>query len=140
MPQYTGEMRKRIEGFAAETPQLLQTHSFRGNVRELRNIVERAVILCKGGTVTPEDLHFDPPGGGDPQGQDGIFNLAEIERGVISRALGQCGGNQVQAARLLTQPIAAAATRRQDSVHAAAAFGKPAGSGGAKWYFPNRIT
>ncbi len=54
------EMRKPIEGLTPEAAALLQTHPFPGNVRELRNIIECAVILCKAGRVSPEDLRLEP--------------------------------------------------------------------------------
>jgi two-component system, NtrC family, response regulator AtoC len=54
-------------GFSEEALRVLMTHDYRGNVRELRNIVERAVVLARGPLVTVEDL---PPLGGSSASDD----------------------------------------------------------------------
>jgi len=111
-------MRKGVEAFTPEAATLLKAHPFPGNVRELRNVVERAAILCLGSCVTPEVLQIDRPVGtqplpdGDQQtaqasgpglnvAQVEDLNLDALEREVIRDALRRCEGNQVQAARLL---------------------------------------
>jgi DNA-binding NtrC family response regulator len=45
-----------VRGFSAAALQALRAYSWPGNVRELRNAVERAVALCRGPDVLPEDL------------------------------------------------------------------------------------
>jgi DNA-binding NtrC family response regulator len=90
----------------------LAQYAFPGNVRELRNIIERACILSGGPTIEPQDLLM--PGG--PAGaSDGLERwirslppaidlpqlLARLEREIISQALDQAGGVQAEAARRL---------------------------------------
>ena len=123
LDRYAREARKPVEGFAPEAAALLQAHPFPGNVRELRNVVERAVILCQGRQVTPEDLQVRPPSLWHPAPQDSPealtphgasdgpaplslthvegLNLEAIEKVAIQEALRRAGGNQAQAARLL---------------------------------------
>jgi transcriptional regulator with PAS, ATPase and Fis domain len=73
---------------------LLRKHPFPGNVRELKNLLERAVVLADGARIEPEHLLFDAPGG-----NDGVELNSERER--IANALEQSGGNQSRAAELL---------------------------------------
>ena len=114
LEQYAREMRKPVEGFTSEVEALLKVHPFPGNVRELRNTIERAVILCKTGRVTPEDLNMPSPlsaglpaasgAGSDPIGTSHLndnLNLAEAEVRLIREALRRSGGNRAQTAKLL---------------------------------------
>ena len=91
---------------------LLQQHSFPGNVRELKNAMERALILSGGKTVKREHLQlFDmapsPPASAAKAAparvsSDGVpMNLEAAEHTLIQRALEQTGGNVTEAARLL---------------------------------------
>jgi NtrC-family two-component system response regulator AlgB len=56
---FVADAHLRIAGFTAEAMQLLQQYSWPGNIRELRNLVERAVLLCKGSLVDVEHLPPD---------------------------------------------------------------------------------
>ena len=117
---YAHELRKPIRGFSEEAEELLQSQVFPGNVRMLKNTVERAAILCQNGEVTADDLVFDFLGGDllesseKREGQQEIevaevvrqlqeehMNLPALEREVIKEALRRTGDNQVQAAKML---------------------------------------
>jgi DNA-binding NtrC family response regulator len=87
--------------------QILMTHNYAGNVRQLRNIVERAVVLSRGPVVTVEDLQ---PLAGQDAGESGLTELLEmpleqavggLERRMVVRALERSQGNKTEAARLL---------------------------------------
>jgi DNA-binding NtrC family response regulator len=86
---------------------MLRRHTWPGNIRELRNVLERAVVLCPGHVVTPEHIALSVPALGSkvvslvaharPAPGDGKGE----ERGRIEEALDRCGGNQSRAAKLL---------------------------------------
>jgi DNA-binding NtrC family response regulator len=106
---FAREQRKNIADFALEAQELLVAHPFPGNVRELRNMVERAAIVCAGDEVRADDLEFRRVGRNEPAPPSETptpihpesLNLNEMEKRAILRALEVCAGNQVQASRLL---------------------------------------
>jgi DNA-binding NtrC family response regulator len=94
----------------------LRAYDLPGNVRELRNLIERATILCRGETISEADLpHLDPTtvaGEGDdallprwiaglPASLDLRDLLQEVEARLVRRALDEAGGVQAEAARRL---------------------------------------
>jgi DNA-binding NtrC family response regulator len=82
----------------------LKRYNFPGNVRELRNMVERALILYNGHSLTPDDFSMnfgesiEKPA---PTPSVQSFNLDENEKSLIEAALRKTGGNQIKAADLL---------------------------------------
>ncbi len=106
------ELGRRPLRFAARTAEIMQRYAWPGNVRQLRNAVERMAVLAVGDTLTPDLLPpelFAPAerlveGGGVAGGED-FVPLREavhaFRREHIARALARTGGNQTQAARLL---------------------------------------
>ena len=83
----------------------LQSYAFPGNIRELKNIIERAMIESSGGEILPEHLHLTPIQRNSPSNQDSTaglpLNLQEAEVLLIQRALKQTDGNLTEAGRLL---------------------------------------
>ena len=61
LEQFAKKTKKRILGISKPALALLASYEFPGNVRELRNIVERAVILAQGSEIAPEDLVLRAP-------------------------------------------------------------------------------
>ena len=103
--------------FSEEAKQWLQSHSFPGNIRELRNACERAVLLATGSVIEKGHLTLDEPK--RPQGRyrspttppPGVLTsdmpthvratVAELEKQRILEALDKCAGNQTRAAEML---------------------------------------
>ncbi len=95
---------KPVAEFTREALEVLQRHPWPGNVRELENAVERAVVLCPGDHIRPEDLPPKllelPAGGGAARTYAGL-SLSDVEREHILTTLRDCHGNQAKAAELL---------------------------------------
>jgi two-component system response regulator AtoC len=92
--------RTPVPTIAAEAMQWLKSHYWPGNIRELQNTMERAVLLCTGDEITLEHL---PPvtGHAGARGGDTGEGDSDPERQKILDALEQCAGNQTRAARVL---------------------------------------
>lgn len=97
-----------IPSIATESLKLLMRHPFTGNVRELKNVIERALIESGGATILPQHLHLNvgvAPARAIPSGStesdDLPLNLEAAEDLLIRRALAQTSGNIAEAARRL---------------------------------------
>ena len=71
----------------------LSKHPWRGNIRELRNVIEKAVLLAEGLTLKPADFVINP-GLGEPPTEGEEFNLEESEKRLIGKALKAFGNNK----------------------------------------------
>jgi len=113
LAKYAEQMQKPVTGISRPAMELLMQHDWPGNIRELENVLERAVALEATPTVLDESLPPSIRGGGAVRSAgptsaelpDGGFDLEahvkEIERGYLAQALEQAGGVQVRAAELL---------------------------------------
>lgn len=101
---------KEIQGLSEPALEVLLRYPFPGNVRELENAIERAVVLAEGPFIQPADLPVQIVGEGLKRlpegGQDGYYpptlSLSEVERLHISRAVVAASGNLSLAARTLS--------------------------------------
>ena len=77
----------------------MHKHNWPGNIRELQHAIERAVILCNGSVLQPEDFNFSAPTGKE-DGQLSLeqYNLEEVEKLLIRKVLKKYNGNITQAA------------------------------------------
>ena len=113
IPLIAGAILERLGGDARLTPEAvaeLQRHDFPGNIRELENILERALALSASAEITPKDLQLDAPAdnvadtpASAAEGAAGALPdyLDDIERKAILDALGKTGFNRTAAAKLL---------------------------------------
>jgi len=104
MARFSKENRKSISGVSREAMDQLVKYDYPGNIRELENIVERAVVISRGPTLTVGDLPF---GGRKPdddneetEGGGGALReaLETLERRMVQKAMEEAGGNQSRAA------------------------------------------
>ena len=86
---------------ADEVYDLMTTYSFPGNVRELKNMAERAIILCKSNLLGVSDFPIKQPKATKKVPQDEMANLKLVEINMIRNALKICNYNQTAAAEML---------------------------------------
>ncbi|SCC67223.1 sigma-54-dependent response regulator transcription factor ZraR [Kosakonia oryziphila] len=102
LQRYAGRNRKGVKGFTPQAMDLLIHYDWPGNIRELENAIERAVVLLTGEFVSERELPLAIAS--TPiktlQGHD-IQPLVEVEKEVIQAALEKTGGNKTEAARQL---------------------------------------
>jgi two-component system response regulator AtoC len=105
------EMGCHVEDISEEALALLKSYSWPGNIRELRNVIERALVLCDGSQIGLEHLPAEISRLASPgplpvaDASAGSLSLkervAQFESALIKRALEESGGNQTEAARKL---------------------------------------
>lgn len=107
--QYSEKFGKKITGLTEKARTALLGHAWTGNVRELRNIMERAVLMACGPELDADELGLatqcappvENPSLLTPEGVDLPGLLQDMERGYYEQALSLAEGNESQAARLL---------------------------------------
>ncbi len=99
LKKYSQKLSKDIAGFTAEALEALNSYHWPGNVREMENIIERAVILCDAGKIGPDDLSMPPVSSAREAGPDAT--LEKMEKEHILRVLGESSGNQSKASQVL---------------------------------------
>ena len=115
--RFCAELGVERVSISSEAMERLLRHAWPGNLRELQNVLKNAILTCRGGVVTAEDVRptETPPSSDSPpplaaldlarlNALDGDLHATvfeEVERRLLDYALRRCEGNQVQAARLL---------------------------------------
>ncbi|MCG8568469.1 MAG: sigma-54 dependent transcriptional regulator [Desulfobacterales bacterium] len=101
---------RNVKGLTSAALDRLSRHPFSGNVRELENIIHRAVLLAMGDRIEPQDLMLgDAPMGAAPVTEvhansgldDGPSSLKEMEQKMIYKTLDRTEGNRTHAAKIL---------------------------------------
>jgi DNA-binding NtrC family response regulator len=105
---FSAQTNKKVSVISADCLKILRNHKWKGNIRELKNVIERSVILTEGATITPNSLPIemqqedDEPSLGNELSE---FNLANAEKKHIQKILQQVKGNKTEAARLLNVAV-----------------------------------
>ena len=95
------ELGKPVDEIAQDAMRLLMDHAWPGNVRELENAIERAIVSCRGRTLTAEDFSFLRNNGPAKVQIPDNLTLAEMERLMIEATLRRTAGNVKEAAASL---------------------------------------
>lgn len=131
MTFFANRIKRQVEGFSQKAMEVLQSYHYPGNVRELRNLVERAVILCTGPVIEEKDLAIhgatmpslpvaspvdkvqsseSQPSGNSPEAlaffnelsfQEDPPTLAQLQRAYVAQVLQHFDGKRMQAAQAL---------------------------------------
>jgi len=82
---------------------MLEQQEWKGNVRELRNVIERSLIVCESDELHPEDLPIEIQNAAfkEKSGNNSGFELSAMEKRHIARVLDYTNGNKTEAAKLL---------------------------------------
>ncbi len=103
LKEFSEENGKPLEGIDHKANLALYNYSWPGNIRELRNSIESAVVMCKNSVITLEDL---PPS--VVSGEEGTYikidlgvSMAEAEKVIIESTLNYCNGNKSKTADVL---------------------------------------
>ena len=108
---FSQKTNKKITSISKEALHILRVHQWPGNIRELKNILERSVILENTDTLTPDSLPVDlrtnavSIGSGESNTLS-AFSMASAEKIHIQKVLNYTGGNKAETARLLSIGIA----------------------------------
>jgi len=109
--RYAAEMNIPLKDIAGDAIDMLKNYSWKGNVRELENVIERTMILCEGNTITQKDLRLTLPAASSETildiSMDGTLDevakeaLRIVESRRIKKALEDTHGNKTRAAEIL---------------------------------------
>jgi transcriptional regulator with GAF, ATPase, and Fis domain len=109
LQRFGRELRKEVTSLSAEAGELITSYHWPGNVRELENVMERAVILCRGTVVTAQELALSlrerprrqPTSGEALALPPGGIKLLDMEKQLILKALEQTKHNKSKTSKLL---------------------------------------
>jgi len=111
---FNKKLKKNIEGLSSEAMPIVMGYSWPGNIRELENLIERAILLAKGRWITPAELpssitsDHGVPSSADPEHTLSIKKASKrLERNLIQKVLELTHGNRSKAAKMLeiSRPI-----------------------------------
>lgn len=95
--KFSAEAGKKIRGFAEEAIKTLKSCQWRGNIRELENVIQRAVFICNGETINTADLMLEATA----SQQTGEGKIRDMEKDLIMKTLKDVNNNKTKAAKIL---------------------------------------
>jgi DNA-binding NtrC family response regulator len=98
LSKYAQSMNKSLADFSPQAMQMFTRYDWPGNIREVRNVVERAMVVAQGPQIQVEDISFPFPTPATPSGGE---SLEEVEKDQVEKILHQTKGNIAQAADIL---------------------------------------
>ncbi|MDO9228178.1 MAG: sigma-54 dependent transcriptional regulator [Syntrophales bacterium] len=98
LSKYAQSMNKNVVDFSPQAMEMFIGYDWPGNIREVRNVVERAIVVAQGPQIQVEDISFPFPSPATPSGG---ASLEEVEKDQILKILNQTKGNIAQAAEIL---------------------------------------
>lgn len=98
LSESAGNLRRKVGSIDKDALNALCAYRWPGNIRELRNVLERAVILCQGQVITSDFLTLPVS---TPEGKPELLTLSEVECVHIRNVLASSGNNRTKAAKLL---------------------------------------
>lgn len=101
LQQFAPKNGKKITGMTDAFSKALQQHNWKGNIRELRNVIERAVILSDATELDTSSLPFEFQFAGPASVNNSSLTLADVEKQHIIRVLQFAKGNKTKAAELM---------------------------------------
>ena len=105
LERYAQRYKKPLHSISPAALKRMEMYPWPGNVRELEHAIERAVIMCQSATIQPEDLFPHGKAGVESRGEEGLqlddYNLEEMEKVMIRKALRKHNGNVTYAAKEL---------------------------------------
>ena len=101
--RYAGKYRREVKGLAPEAAAILKGYRWNGNIRELQNCIEKAVILSEGEMLEVQDIQLAPvQNAAAESGMSGEDTLDQAEEKAIRAAMSRFGGNLSMVARSLS--------------------------------------
>jgi DNA-binding NtrC family response regulator len=104
LSEFSAKGGKQINSIDEDAAALLQNHDWKGNIRELKNVIERAIVLEDGNSLSAESLPFDWVAINENSASP--LQLAAVEQAHIRKVLQATNGNKAEAARILGIGIA----------------------------------
>lgn len=101
LESYSKKYRKNVKKISSQTFKKLEQYHWPGNIRELQHAIERAIIMSEDTALHPDDFFFLNQKADSNEISTNTFNLEEMERAMVQKALDKHGGNISKAAKEL---------------------------------------